>query len=61
MIYKQNKGGSMYRRTLLAAAGPFAATLGGTFGIMGRIGPAHAETPGVTASEIKIAKVSCQT
>jgi len=44
----------MYRRTLLAAAGPFAATLGGTFGILGRAGPAHAETPGVTATEIKI-------
>jgi len=40
----------MYRRTLLASAGPFAATLG----VMGRIGPADAQTPGVTATEIKI-------
>ena len=40
----------MYRRTLLAAAGPFAATLG----VMGGVGPARAETPGITATEIKI-------
>jgi len=40
----------MFRRTLLASAGPFAATLG----VLGRIGPARAETPGVTATEIKI-------
>jgi branched-chain amino acid transport system substrate-binding protein len=40
----------MYRRTLLASAGPFAATLG----ILGYAGPANAETPGVTATEIKI-------
>ena len=40
----------MYRRTLLASAGPLAATLG----ILGRAGPASAETPGITATEIKI-------
>ncbi len=40
----------MYRRTLLASAGPFAATLG----ILGHAGPAGAQTPGVTATEIKI-------
>ena len=40
----------MHRRTLLAAAGPFAATLG----VLGRAGPASAQTPGVTATEIKI-------
>lgn len=40
----------MYRRTLLASAGPFAAALG----VLGRSGPAHAQTPGVTATEIKI-------
>lgn len=39
----------MYRRTLLAAAGPLA-----TFGILGRAGPAAAQAPGVTATEIKI-------
>ena len=39
----------MYRRTLLAA-GSLAATLGA----LGRIGPARADTPGVTATEIKI-------
>ena len=39
----------MHRRTLLAA-GPLAATLG----TLGRISPAHADTPGVTATEIKI-------
>ena len=36
----------MHRRTLLTAAGSLAA--------LSRIGPAHAETPGVTATEIKI-------
>ncbi len=36
----------MYRRTLLASAG--------SLGILGRIGPAIAQTPGVTATEIKI-------
>ncbi len=40
----------MYRRTLLASAGPFAATLG----ILGHAGPAGAQAPGVTATEIKI-------
>jgi len=40
----------MFRRTLLASAGPFAATLG----VLGQIEPARAETPGVTATEIKI-------
>ena len=40
----------MHRRTLLTAAGSLAATLGG----LGRIGPARAEAPGVTATEIKI-------
>jgi len=38
----------MHRRTLLAA-GPLA-----TLGALGRIGTAHAQTPGVTATEIKI-------
>ncbi len=38
----------MHRRTLLAA-GPLAA-----FGVLGHARPAHAETPGVTATEIKI-------
>ena len=38
----------MHRRTLLAA-GPLAA-----FGVLGHASPAHAETPGVTATEIKI-------
>ncbi len=36
----------MYRRTLLASAG--------SLGILSRIGPASAQTPGVTATEIKI-------
>jgi len=36
----------MHRRTLLASAG--------TLGILGRIQPAGAQTPGVTATEIKI-------
>ncbi len=36
----------MHRRTLLATAG--------SLGILGRIGPAGAQTPGVTATEIKI-------
>jgi len=36
----------MHRRTLLASAG--------SLGILGRIGPAGAQTPGVTATEIKI-------
>ena len=36
----------MHRRTLLTAAGSLAA--------LSRVGPAHAETPGVTATEIKI-------
>jgi branched-chain amino acid transport system substrate-binding protein len=43
-------GEIMYRRTLLASAGPLAATIG----LLGRIGPAGAQTPGVTATEIKI-------
>jgi branched-chain amino acid transport system substrate-binding protein len=38
----------MHRRTLLAA-GPLAA-----FGVLGHASSAHAETPGVTATEIKI-------
>ena len=38
----------MHRRTLLAA-GPLA-----TLGALGRIGTAHAQAPGVTATEIKI-------
>ena len=44
----------MYRRTLLASAGPLAATIGISGGLLGRIGPAGAQTPGVTATEIKI-------
>ena len=40
----------MHRRTLLAAAGPLAATLG----VLNRASPARAEAPGVTATEIKI-------
>ncbi len=39
----------MYRRILLASAGPLA-----TLGMLGRAGPASAQTPGVTAAEIKI-------
>jgi len=42
----------MHRRTLLASAGTLASA--STLGVLGRIGPAGAQTPGVTATEIKI-------